>query len=64
MKSKTHLHIRMLCEGALMVAMAQILSYVKLSEAPSYGEPISYHEPYGKGSLEYTAVAKELMMRI
>ena len=37
---------------------------VKLSEAPSYGEPICYHDPYGKGSLEYAAVAKELMMRI
>lgn len=37
---------------------------VKLSEAPSYGEPICYHEPYGKGSLEYAAVTKELMMRI
>lgn len=37
---------------------------VKLSEAPSYGEPICYHEPYGKGSLEYGAVAKELMLRI
>ncbi len=37
---------------------------VKLSEAPSYGEPICYHDPYGKGSLEYNAVAKELMLRI
>lgn len=37
---------------------------VKLSEAPSYGEPICYHEPYGKGSLEYGAVAKELLLRI
>ncbi len=37
---------------------------VKLSEAPSYGTPICYHEPYGKGSLEYAAVAKELMLRI
>ena len=37
---------------------------VKLSEAPSYGEPICYHDPYGKGSLEYAAVAKELLMRI
>ena len=27
----------MLCEGALMVALAQILSYVKLSEAPNGG---------------------------
>lgn len=37
---------------------------VKLSEAPSYGEPICYHDPYGKGSLEYAAVAKELVQRI
>ncbi len=37
---------------------------VKLSEAPSYGEPICYHEPYGKAALEYNDVAKELMMRI
>lgn len=37
---------------------------VRLSEAPSYGEPICYHEPYGKGALEYQAVAKELMGRI
>ena len=27
----------MLCEGALMVAMAQVLSYVKLAEAPNGG---------------------------
>ncbi len=37
---------------------------VRLSEAPSYGEPICYHDPYGKGSLEYAAVAKELILRI
>ena len=37
---------------------------VRLSEAPGYGEPICYHDPYGKGSLEYAAVAKELMLRI
>ena len=37
---------------------------VRLSEAPSYGAPICYHDPYGKGSLEYAAVAKELLMRI
>ena len=37
---------------------------VRLSEAPGYGEPICYHDPYGKGSLEYAAVAKELMVRI
>ncbi len=37
---------------------------VKLSEAPSYGEPICYHDPYGKASLEYAEVSKELMLRI
>ena len=37
---------------------------VRLSEAPSYGEPICYHEPYGKGALEYQTVAKELILRI
>ena len=37
---------------------------VRLAEAPGYGEPICYHDPYGKGALEYAAVAKELMMRI
>ena len=37
---------------------------VRLSEAPSYGAPICYHDPYGKGSLEYAQVAKELMLRI
>jgi chromosome partitioning protein len=37
---------------------------VRLSEAPGYGEPICYHDPYGKGALEYAAVAKELVMRI
>ena len=37
MNSKSHLRIRMLCEGALMVAMAQVLSYVKLAQAPNGG---------------------------
>ena len=37
---------------------------VRLSEAPGYGAPICYHDPYGKGALEYAAVAKELMTRI
>ena len=37
---------------------------VKLSEAPSFGEPICYYDPYSKGSLEYADVAKELMLRI
>lgn len=37
MQNKSHLRIRMLCEGALMVALAQVLSYVKLAEAPNGG---------------------------
>jgi len=37
MQSKSHLRVRMLCEGALMVALAQVLSYVKLAEAPNGG---------------------------
>ena len=37
---------------------------VRLTEATGYGEPICYHDPYSKGSLEYAAVAKELMLRI
>ena len=37
MNTASHLRVRMLCEGALMVALAQILSYVKLAEAPNGG---------------------------
>ena len=37
---------------------------VRLSEAPSYGEPIIYYDKYSKGSEAYTAVAKELIQRI
>ena len=37
---------------------------VKLSEAPGFGEPICYYEPSGKSALQYTAIAKELMLRI
>lgn len=36
-QSASHLHTRMLCEGALMIALAQILSYLKLAEAPNGG---------------------------
>ena len=28
--NKTHLHVRALCEGAVLIAVAQILSYIKL----------------------------------
>lgn len=34
MKTKSHLRVRMLCEGALMVVLAQILGWVKLWEMP------------------------------
>ena len=37
---------------------------VRLAAAPGHGKPICYYDPYGKGSLEYAAVAKELMFRI
>ena len=37
MNTKSHLRTRMLCEGALMVALAQILGYLKLAEAPTGG---------------------------
>ena len=37
---------------------------VRLSEAPGYGQPICYHDPYCKGALEYAQVAKELLLRI
>ncbi len=33
----THLRVRALCEGAIMVALAQALSYVKLMELPNGG---------------------------
>lgn len=37
---------------------------VRLSEAPSYGEPILYYDKYSRGSLAYTDVAKELLARV
>ena len=37
MNTNSHLRTRMLCEGALMVALAQILGYLKLAEAPNGG---------------------------
>ena len=37
---------------------------VRLSEAPSYGMPVYYHDPNAKGSREYLDVAKELIERI
>lgn len=37
---------------------------VKLSEAPSFGAPIYYHDKYSRGSLAYMDAAKELIARI
>ena len=37
---------------------------VKLTEAPSFGEPIYYYDKYSKGSLAYTEIAKELISRV
>ena len=37
---------------------------VKLSEAPSFGTPVYYHEKRSKGAVEYLNVAKELAERI
>lgn len=36
---------------------------VKLSEAPSFGLPITEYDPTGKGSLAYTDLAKEMIKR-
>lgn len=36
---------------------------VKLSEAPSYGIPITQYDPLGKGSKSYIDLAKEVMKR-
>ncbi|MGN0556963.1 MAG: ParA family protein [Acutalibacteraceae bacterium] len=34
---------------------------VRLSEAPSYGEPISYYDKRSKGALAYESLAKEII---
>ncbi len=36
---------------------------VKLSEAPSFGLPILYHDKYSRGSLAYQDIAKEIAQR-
>ncbi|KXB52654.1 sporulation initiation inhibitor protein Soj [Umbribacter vaginalis] len=36
---------------------------VKLSEAPSYGLPITEYDPHGRGAESYTALAKEVINR-
>lgn len=37
MTRKNYLRVRMLCEGAILVALAQILGYIKLAQAPNGG---------------------------
>ena len=37
---------------------------VKLSEAPSFGEPVWYYDRYSKGAQQYMETAKELLERI
>ena len=37
---------------------------VRLSEAPSFGEPIQYYDKHAKGADAYNEVAKELLERI
>lgn len=37
MKSNSHLKLRALCEGALLVALAQVIGYIKLFELPQGG---------------------------
>ncbi len=41
----------------------QIPRTVKLSEAPSFGQPITQYDPTGKGSLAYIELAKEVIKR-
>ena len=36
---------------------------VKLSEAPSFGQPITQYDPTGKGAQTYVALAKEVIQR-
>ncbi|MBQ0126160.1 MAG: ParA family protein [Clostridiales bacterium] len=41
-----------------------IVRNVRLSEAPSFGQPIQYYDKYSRGSLQYSDVAAEIMERI
>lgn len=37
---------------------------VRLSEAPSFGQPVLLYDPSGKGAAAYRALAKEVMQRV
>ncbi len=43
---------------------SKISRNVKLSEAPSFGKPVFYHDKNSKGAKEYLEVAKEIVSRI
>lgn len=40
-----------------------VVRNVRLSEAPSYGEPIIYYDKHSKGAQAYTDIAKEIIER-
>jgi len=46
-----------------LVFNTAIYRNVRLSEAPSYGKPISHFDPESKGSFNYMDLAKELLER-
>jgi chromosome partitioning protein len=37
---------------------------VRVSEAPSFGQPVTLYDPTGKGALAYTALAEEVVNRV
>jgi chromosome partitioning protein len=37
---------------------------VRLSEAPSFGQPVTLYDPNGKGAMAYRSLAKEVMDRV
>jgi chromosome partitioning protein len=37
---------------------------VRLSEAPSFGQPVTIYDPNGRGAEAYRALAKEVMLRV
>lgn len=41
-----------------------VVRNVKLSEAPSFGEPILYYDKYSKGCAAYNDIAKEILERL
>ena len=37
---------------------------VRLSEAPSFGKPVTLYDPLGKGAMAYQSLAKEVIDRV